>query len=235
MAKVASTVGPSVSGITVQQTSEDVITTEQTTEETTTQKTLIVPGINNFTVRQGDTFEVFMDSLDGETWIVIQRHTSSSTSFYRNWQDYKTGFGNLLGDFWIGNDKLHLLTSTPKILRIEMQARDGRKGFVQYSSFQVDDEVNKYELKVNGFSGNFSYDGLAAHYGHKFSTYNVDNDIFGDNCAEIYRGGWWYAECHTSNLNGPYEDYVSDIDTASISWYENGFVLRLLNSIMLIR
>ena len=32
----------------------------------------------------------------------------------------------------------------------------------------------------------------------KFTTYDVDNDLWGDggNCAVSYTGGWWYTACH---------------------------------------
>jgi ficolin len=35
-----------------------------------------------------------------------------------------------------------------------------------------------------------------------FSTSDNDNDILDGNCAETYRGAWWYVKCHESNLNG---------------------------------
>ena len=30
----------------------------------------------------------------------------------------------------------------------------------------------------------------------KFSTYDVDNDNDGGNCAAFVTGGWWYTSCH---------------------------------------
>ena len=38
----------------------------------------------------------------------------------------------------------------------------------------------------------------------KFSTKDVDNDMYNSNCARIRHGAWWFKSCLKSHLNGEY-------------------------------
>lgn len=60
----------------------------------------------------GYNFQVICDldpNSDGGGWTIIQRrgtpllNESERTNFYRGWKDYEQGFGNVDGDYWIGN------------------------------------------------------------------------------------------------------------------------------------
>ena len=142
--------------------------------------------------------------------MVFQRRMDGTEDFYRGWADYVKGFGDLNGEFWLGLNKIHRLTNgsnTTAALRVDLEDFEGDKRYAKYSTFQVLDSSRKYQLKVSGYSGDAG-NSLSYHSGMKFSTKNQDNDInvirSNTNCANLYKGAWWYTNCHNSNLNGQY-------------------------------
>ena len=150
-------------------------------------------------------FTVYCDMrTDGGGLTVFQRRQDGSVDFYRGWDDYKAGFGQLTAEFWLGNDKIHRLTaSRPSSLRVELEDWNGVKAFAKYGKFSIGDEQAQYRLEVGSYSGTAG-DSLAWHNNMTFTTNDRDNDINDGNCAVSYKGAWWYTSCHHSNLNGQY-------------------------------
>ena len=141
---------------------------------------------------------------EGGPWLLIQRRVNGAVNFNRSWAEYKNGFGSLEGDFWLGLDRIHYLSSVLNLknLRVDIRDKHGTSGYATYSTFLVEDEANKYKLKVDGYIGNIT-DGLAHSNGYKFMTYDsldTDSWILGS-CSDKYRGGWWYNLCFRGNLN----------------------------------
>ena len=135
---------------------------------------------------------------------MLQRRQDGSVDFYRGWNDYKSGFGQLTAEFWLGNDKIHRLTAArPNTLRVELEDWNGVRVYAKYGKFNIGDEQAKYRLEVGSYSGTAG-DSLAYHNKMAFSTKDRDNNIDSRNCAVEYTGAWWYKSCHNSNLNGKY-------------------------------
>ena len=147
---------------------------------------------------------------DGGGWTVFQRRQDGSVDFYRGWNDYKSGFGQLTAEFWLGNDKIHRLTAArPSTLRVELEDWNGVRVYAKYGKFNIGDEQAKYRLEVGSYSGTAG-DSIKGHNNMAFSTKDRDNDIWSSNCAVSYTGAWWYENCHSSNLNGKYLGRKSD-------------------------
>ncbi|CAH3139644.1 unnamed protein product [Pocillopora meandrina] len=171
----------------------------------------------------GKPIQVLCDmNTDSGGWTVFQRRLDGSVDFYRGWESYKNGFGNLNGEFWLGNDNVHRLTDSDDVmLRIDLEDFEGNIAYAEYTTFKVADEADKYRLLIGGYNGTAG-DSMAE--GHSlsnmsFTTKDEDNDFSGQNCALLFKGAWWYNDCHHSNLNGLYHGGLfSDSPANGVSW-----------------
>ena len=149
---------------------------------------------------------------------MFQRRQDGSVDFYRGWDDYKAGFGQLTAEFWLGNDKIHRLTaSRPSSLRVELKDWNRGEAYAKYGKFSIGDEQALYRLEVGSYSGTAG-DSLTYHNNMAFSTKDRDNDRWRKHCALSFNtGAWWYDSCYYSNLNGK---YLGDtISAKGINWY----------------
>ncbi|KFB38512.1 AGAP011225-PA-like protein [Anopheles sinensis] len=176
-------------------------------------KYIIKPGINT------QPFEVLCEqnNFDGG-WTVIQHRFDGSVDFFRNWTEYRNGFGSLDGEFWLGLEYVHQLTKNrPHELLVEIKDFHGSYGYAKYDKFEIGSEAEKYMLKKLGkYSGTAGHSLVDNKY-EMFSTFDRDNDKRSDNCAEIRQGAWWYFRCTYSNLNGRYQNTSND--QSAMTWY----------------
>ena len=77
---------------------------------------------------------------------MFQKRLDGSVDFYRGWDDYKHGFGNLIGEFWLGLDKIHRLTKEHSKLRVDLEDLDYQTAYAEYDPFGVGDEQSMYKL-----------------------------------------------------------------------------------------
>ena len=172
-----------------------------------------------------DPVDVYCDlETDKGGWTVIQRHGGASVDFYRDWGAYRSGFGDIKGDFWLGNDIIHAITNqSEQRLRIDLGDWQRFEAYAKYDHFHVDSEPNKYRLTVDFYSGTAgdSFNRLwPEHNGCFFSTYDHDNDLsFEGNCAQRFQAGFWFSDCFEANLNGPYSNSSrQDSNNYGIYW-----------------
>ena len=151
-------------------------------------------------------------------WTIFQKRFDGSINFYRNWTEYKNGFGKLKSEFWLGNEFLHLLTTGKQnLLRIELKRFNGERYSKDYTGFYIGTSNENYKLKAEG--GFVFKNAILYHYGMSFSTYDNDNDLeTAKNCASFFTGGWWYKTCQQSNLNGIYQPSAKVVKGNVIYW-----------------
>ncbi|XP_067847753.1 fibrinogen gamma chain [Heptranchias perlo] len=179
-------------------------------------------------------------------WTVLQKRLDGSVNFFKNWVQYKQGFGYLSPggntEFWLGNEKIHLITTQqggPYLLQINLKDWSNQQRYAQYMDFKLGSEEDKYRLRYSFYEGGDAgdaFDGVdfgddpsskfyTAHNGMQFSTVDVDNDRYADaNCAAQDQSGWWMNRCHAAHLNGRYHKggfYTAD---QTASKYDDGII-----------
>ncbi|CAG5863950.1 unnamed protein product [Menidia menidia] len=162
-------------------------------------------GIYTIQPENSQPFEVLCEMTSDGGWTVIQKRQDGSQNFNQFWDAYKTGFGSLNGEFWLGLDNIHSLSEQGRyVLHVELSDESGKQQDAVYK-FQLDGEEKKFALHLDEESGDQEKMLSTGDSGLPFSTADSDNDLAVDvNCAELLSGGWWFSGCGQSNLNGKY-------------------------------
>ena len=85
---------------------------------------------------------------------MFQKRLDGSVDFYRGWDEYKHGFGNLAGEFWLGLDNIHRLSSNGSYkLRVDLEDFTGHTYYAEYDLFKIASEGEKYQLSLGSYSG----------------------------------------------------------------------------------
>ncbi|XP_037339435.2 tenascin isoform X1 [Pungitius pungitius] len=165
---------------------------------------------------ESQPIQVYCDmSTDGGGWIVFLRRQSGKLEFFRNWKNYTGGFGDMNDEFWLGLSNMHKITTGGQYeLRVDLRDK-GETAYAQYDKFSVSEPRTRYKVHVGGYSGTAG-DSMTYHHGRPFSTYDHDNDIAVTNCAQSYKGAFWYKNCHRVNLMGRYGD---NSHSKGVNWF----------------
>uniref|UniRef100_A0A3Q3AM62 Fibrinogen C-terminal domain-containing protein n=1 Tax=Kryptolebias marmoratus TaxID=37003 RepID=A0A3Q3AM62_KRYMA len=176
--------------------------------------------------------QVYCEMRSDGGWTVFQSRTGGFVSFNRDWAAYKSGFGSLSNNHWLGLEKVFLMTKDRTktwTLRVDLWDHEGGTAYAEYQNFRLGDEQTAYKLQVGAYRGNAgdairgAYPGIDQN-GFGFSTVDRDNDgcspcIFGDiaeaQCTFSDGGGWWYSKCGSASLNGDWHPSGEHIGWAS--------------------
>ncbi|KAK2186987.1 hypothetical protein NP493_181g02001 [Ridgeia piscesae] len=138
--------------------------------------------------------------------------------FNRTWAEYKSGFGKLLGEFWLGNEVVRQLTSRLSYtLHVQYNRVDGIQNRAIYETFTLGRERDGYRLHLGRRKHPF-YDGLdgrlAAYPLHLCSNCTFWTSDKKHRCTKL-AGGWWRPNYKDNCRAGATDVNVLDHSTAS--------------------
>nr|XP_017021784.1 fibrinogen C domain-containing protein 1-B-like [Drosophila kikkawai] len=143
----------------------------------------------------------------GTDWIVILHRFDGSVNF----SPYlRYSVGDLFGEFWIGLESIHKLTSSVRHeLYIQLEDLDGVTAYARYDNFVVGNSRESYALKSLGaYSGNAG-DALRSHLNSK-----MELKVINENKA-CY---WWFSSNNECCLTGYYKKSKEALDEVGMYW-----------------
>lgn len=200
----------------------------------------IKSGVYTLTIPNTTTeVKAFCDmETEGGGWTVLQKRFEGRVDFHRTWQEYKKGFGEASGEYWLGNEFVSRLSIQQSYkLRIQLSDWEGNSAFSQYDQFSLDGEAQNYRIHLKGYSGTAGKVSSIGQPGSDFSTKDADNDKCVCKCSQLTTGGWWFDACGPSNLNGMYYQNGQNSNRFNgIKWYYwKGSGYSLKSTTMMIR
>jgi hypothetical protein len=146
---------------------------------------------------------------DGGGWTLVLQNNLGVTTPSPTWND-SINSNNVIGTFTnplTGFDQLVGLNYWSSIgtqLRIQFGNTPGTIVNKAMYSFYLD-PTNQFSINLsneNVMLGGMSPGLYTLHNGHKWTTYDVDNDDYvGNNCASFYSNHpWWYEACWSGNF-----------------------------------
>ena len=148
----------------------------------------------------GEPFQAYCNmDIDGGGWTVIARRKNDSVNFNRSWNDYVSGFGDLNGEHYLGLEKVHRLTKTISVLRVDVTSYTQGSKYLKYSGYKVGPAPKYSQYKSNDYIGNTDSLQGQFHNGVKVTTKENGEDDWGPIV---------FKNCYSRNFNGPYNDCV---------------------------
>ena len=180
---------------------------------------------------QSRSIEVYCDmTTKGGGWILFQRRFNGNISFDRDWQNYKEGFGDVHGEFWLGNEYVHLMTNMEDLNGCEMMMKgkrfNGKTRSIFFRNFQLLSEKEYYKVASKAVCDDCK--DMEKHFIREpFSS--RDENKSNKKCPQLFKGGWWYpvrgATCSNLFFNGYYSS------TAKTEMYEQGLRWKVLATV----
>ena len=93
-------------------------------------------------------------TTDGGGWTLFQRRLDGSVDFYREWKEYKEGFGTAGGEYWLGLDNINRLTNQGRMmLRVDLSGKMLQSAYALYKDFTVSNEKLNYTIGIGSYTG----------------------------------------------------------------------------------
>jgi len=156
-------------------------------------------GIYEISPENGKRFNVYCNMTAGGWTAIMRRDLDiNKIDFYHDLTGYKNGFGDLLGEHFLGLDRISLLT-TIKDRELMLVVNDSQ---YRVRNFKVLGEFYHYKLVVQEDIDKMPDGTTILRLNNTFfSALDVDFDLAANgNCSTGWKAGWWFTDCYDHSV-----------------------------------
>jgi len=136
----------------------------------------------------------------------VQHQLTPNSNLYMTWEESRWGRGGLMGDHWLGNQHLHdLLASRKMVLTVSYVIYNGTSFSRNYTNLMIKDEPDNFAIESFAeTNGDLGGDCIGSLIGKGFSASDSDNDgLVWWPCAYEHRSSWWFDQCIVLPYSSP--------------------------------
>ena len=119
----------------------------------------------------------------------------NNNAFNKNWSDYKTGFGDINGNHWLGFNSINKILSTGDfVARFEFQ--NSTLDYFEVDLIKIGSESQKFILTLGQLTNFNIKPDLVSHNRSEFRTNDFNYKFGSINCPKSYQAGGWFNNCY---------------------------------------
>ena len=127
-------------------------------------------------------------------WTRVMNRISNTNEFYRGFSDYKTGFGDIIRNHWLGFNSIKKILSTIDFM-VRFEFENSQLDYFEVDLIKIGSESQNFILTLGKLTKYSIEPNLKYHNRSQFRTF--DNNLDGSsNCSFLYQAGWWFNNCY---------------------------------------
>ena len=163
-------------------------------------------GIYTIYPNSTEGIQVFCEMAKGG-WTRIMNRVDITNAFVKGWSDFKTGFGAINGNHWLGFNSINKILSTNNFM-VRFEFENSQLDYFEVDHIKIGSESQNFILTFGQLT---KYTILPVFTRINGSIFHTNDYNFNQNCDFLYKAGWWFdGNCHHFCSTCPGSNFYND-------------------------
>ena len=124
-------------------------------------------------------------------WTRIMNKVNNANAFYRNWSDFKSGFGDINENHWLGFNLINMILSTDDFM-VRFEFENSILEYFEFDLIKIGSESQNFILTLGQLTNYTIKPDIMYDNRSEFRTFDYNTNV----CPQKYKAGWWFKVCY---------------------------------------